>query len=295
MFSLRLKCGACVFLMALVAMMLLGGSPAAAQVYNFLPSCDTTDARLLAISGSNLINLSENKLNLTVSVPAGTTSFQLGVFDGDAGALDLLNVSHWDTGVLAVYEYTLYADPQANSTGTTLVQMTPGSPSILSTAMADNAWSDFTITTSPAAQTPSGNYYYRLNIRLLNPALTTTNAFKLRSNAVVSGTTINPVAQPFSYIANLRGTADLQIVYPSFPAATPTRYDGTFPLYFDLPITKQELVLWDGDFDRGKFDGTDLDTDDPDTPNAPYLPPWATTSALPEGVAVGLVGTTGNP
>ncbi|HKI01254.1 MAG TPA: SdrD B-like domain-containing protein [Thermoanaerobaculia bacterium] len=279
--------------MALVAMMLLGGSPAAAQVYNCLPSCDTTDARFLAISGSNLINLSENKLNLTVSVPAGTTSFQLGVFDGDAGALDLLNVSHWDTGVLAVYEYTLYADPGANSTGTTAVDLAPGSPVVLSSAMADNAWTDFTITTSPAAQTPSGNYFYRLNIRLLSPALTTTNAFKLRSDAVVSGTTINPVAQPFSYIANLRGAADLQIVYPSFPAATPTRYDGTFPLYFDLPVTQQELVLWDGDFDRGKFDGTDLDTDDPDTPNS--LPPWATPSAVPEGVGIGLVGTTGNP
>jgi len=293
MLSLKSKLG--VALLALAWVLGLGSGPAAAQVYNCLPTCDPTDARFLAISGSNLINLSENKLNLTISVPAGTTSFQLGVFDGDAGELDLLNVSHWDTGVLAVYEYTLYADPQANSTGTTVVQMTPGSPSILSTAMADNAWSNFTITTSPAAQTPSGNYYYRLNIRLLNPALTTTNAFKLRSNAVVSGTTINPVAQPFSYIANLRGTADLQIVYPSFPAATPTRYDGNFRFYFDVPVSQQELTLWDGDFDRGKFDGTDLDTDDPNTPNAPYLPPWATTSALPEGVAVGLVGTTGNP
>src|SRR6476661_8098563 len=288
MLSLRWKFGA---LLAL----LLTASAWGQVTYSCLPTCDSGDARFLAISGSNLVNLSNNKLDLTLSVPAGTTTFRLGVFDGDANGTDSAGVSHWDTSLAATYQYTLFADPTTNGSGTTVVQMVPGSPSVLSTSMPDNDWIDFTINTTPNAKAPSGNYFYRLTIELLTPALTTTNAFKVRTDAIISGTTINPIAQPFSYIANLRGTADLQIVYPSFPSAVPTRYDGTFDLYFDIPVSQRDLAVWDGDFDRGKFDGTDKDTDDPDTPGGLFVPPWATLSALPEGVAVGLTGTTGNP
>jgi hypothetical protein len=286
MFSLRWKLG-------LVLAFLLAGSTWAQTTYNCLPTCDSNDARFLAISGSNLVNLSENKLNLTISVPAGTTTFRLGVFDGDANGVDSSGVSHWDTSGAATYEYTLYADPRANGTGTTVVQMVTGSNSILSTSMPDNAWIDYTIPTSAAAKSPSGNYFYRLTIQLQSPLLTTTNAFKVRTDAVVSGSPITPTAQPFSYIANLRGNADLAIVYPSFPSASPTRYDGTFDFYFDVPVSGADLTVWDGDFDRGKYDGTDLDTDDPDTTTA--LPVWATLSAVVEGISVGVTGTTGNP
>ena len=89
--------------------------------------------------------------------------------------------------------------------------------------MPDNAWIDYTINNAVAAQTPSGNYFYRLNIALTNPSAVTTNAFKVRTTAVLSGVTLNPTYQPFSYIANLRGLADIQIVYPAYPSATPTK------------------------------------------------------------------------
>jgi hypothetical protein len=268
-----------------------GASPAAAQI-RCLPSCDPTDGRFLAIAGSNLITLSDTALDLTISVPADATSFQLGIFDGDARGVDGLLVPHWDTGVLpATYEYTLYTDPAANGTGSSVVEMLPGFPSLLSLTMPDNDWIDFTIPTSPDAQTPSGNYFYRLNIKLLTPASTIVNAFKVRTSAVVSGVTLDPTEQPFSYIANATSLADIGIIYPSYPSLTPTRYDGTFTFFFDVPVSQQSLAVWDGDYDRGKFDGTELDTDDPDTPGAPFLPAWATEDAASEGAT----GAPGNP
>src|SRR6185369_1316495 len=261
-----------------------------------LPSCDTTDGRFLAIAGQNLATLSGSDLNLQISVPAAATSFTIGVFDGDARGVDAGGLSHWDTGVAtAIYEYTLYADPAADGAGTTVVEMVPGNPVLTGSSMPDNAWIDFTLPTSAVARTPSGNFFYHLKIRLTTPGVTTLNAFKVRTDSVITGLTLDPVARPFSYISNPTSQSDLRILYPSFPAATPTTYDGTFSFYFDVPTSQASLTIWDGDFDRGKFDGTDLDTDDPDTPNAPFRPSWSTVDTVPEGVAVGATGTTGNP
>jgi hypothetical protein len=260
-----------------------------------LPTCNVADGRFLAIASQNLITLSESNLDLQISVPADATSFSIGVFDGDMRGFDASGVSHWDTGFAATYEYSLYADAAANGTGTIPIPLTTGSVSVLSTSMPDNNWIDFSVSTGPDARTPSGNYFYRLNVRLLPTALQTQNAFKIRTSAVLSGMTLDPAARPFAYIANLAGLADLQTVYPSYPATSPTRYDGTFSFYFEVPFSRTELVLWDGDFDRGKFDGTDRDTDDADTPNAPFRPAWFTIDTVPEGVASGLPGTSGNP
>jgi len=261
-----------------------------------LPTCNTADGRFLAIAGQNLATLSGADLNLQISVPAAATSFSIGIFDGDARGVDAAGLSHWDTGVLtAIYQYTLYADPAANGAGSTVIEMVPGNPVLTGSMMPDNAWIDFTIPTDPVARTPSGNYFYHLTIRLTTPSLTSLNAFKVRTTAVISGLTLDPEARPFSYIVNPTSQSDLRILYPSFPAAAPTTYDGTFSFYFDLPTSRPSLVLWDGDFDRGKFDGTDLDTDDPDTPGILFRPSWATIDTVPEGIAIGLTGTTGNP
>jgi len=261
-----------------------------------LPTCSSTDGRFLAIAGQNLATLSGSELNLQISVPASASSFTVGFFDGDARGVDSAGVSHWDTGVTnAVYEFTLYADPTADGTGTPVVEMMPGSPVLRGSDMPDNAWIDFSLPTSPSARTPSGNFFYHLNIRLTTPTLTTLNAFKVRTNAVLSGLNLDPKTRPFSYIANPTSQADLRILYPSFPATTPTTYDGRFSFFFEVPSSLPSLTLWDGDFDHGKFDGTDLDTDDPDTPNVPFRPAWATADTVPEGAATGLIGTTGNP
>src|SRR4029079_7443568 len=92
MLSLRWKFG-------LLLAFLLAGSAWGQTVYNCLPSCDATDARFLAIAnGTGFVTLSQPVLDLELSVPKNTTSFTVGLFDGDARGLDGLGVAHWDQG-----------------------------------------------------------------------------------------------------------------------------------------------------------------------------------------------------
>jgi len=282
---------AATFVIAAVA-----AAPATAQPYNCLPSCSSVDGRFLAVAnGTGFVTLSEPVLDLEISVPAGTTNFSVGVFDGDSRGVDATLTPHWDLGTAgAIFTYTLYADPLGNRTGTTVVPL-GGLPFQSSTTMPDNGWIDFTVNTGAAAQAPSGNYFYLLRIQLTAPAVTL-NAFKVRTGgAQVGGSSLFPAPKPFSYIANATSTTDIGIVYPGFPALTPTFYDGTFSFYFDQPVSAHDITVWDGDFDHGKFDGTEGDTNDPDTPDAPFRPVWATSDTVSEGVAVGLSGSTGNP
>jgi len=264
--------------------------------WHCLPTCDSTDGRFLSIAGQNLATLSGSDLNLQISVLASATSFSIGFFDGDARGVDAGGASHWDTGTAnAVYTYTLYTDPAADGRGTTVVEMAAGSPVLTGAAMPDNAWLDLTVPTSPSAQAPSGNFFYRLSIRLTTPAFTTLNAFKVRTSALLSGMPLDAATRPLSYIVNPTSQADLRILYPSYPATSPTTYDGRFSFFFEAPSSMTSLSVWDGDFDHGKFTGDELDTNDPDTPDAPFRAPWATVDTVPEGTATGLTGTTGNP
>jgi hypothetical protein len=281
----------------LAAFLLLGwafaAQPAEGQ-FKCFPSCSSTDGRFLVIaSGTNLITLSEDSLEVQFAVPAGATSFTLGVFDGDGGEVDGTGKRHWDLGASIPYTYTLYADPLADGSGTTIVDLSSGVPVTSSSTMPSNAWIDYAISTSPDALAPSGNYFYRLKIVLLNTVVDSYNAFKLRTNGVVS---IRLADQPFSYIASLSNADEARIIYPLFPVVVPTTYDGTFRFFFDVAEPRTEISVWDGDFDHGDFSGLlARDTDDPDTPNAPFLPPWATVDTVSEGVATGIGASTGNP
>jgi hypothetical protein len=289
MLSLRWKFG------ALLAF-LLAGTAFGQVTYTCLPSCSSTDARFLAIAnGVGFVTLSQPTLDLEIGVPKGTTNFTVGVFDGDSKGADLSLNSHWDSGSPAIYTYTLYEDPNRDHAAQTIAPLGL-LPTQLSTTMPDNAWVDFAVNTDAGAMAPSGNYFYLLRITLTTPLIPNLNAFKVRtSGANVGGSSLFPSPEPFSYIANIFGSADLQIVYPSFPSVTPTTYDGSFDFYFEQPVSQRDITVWDGDFDYGKFDGSVNDTDDPDTPNAPFLPVWATPDTVSEGVATGLTGSTGNP
>ncbi|HBL26475.1 MAG TPA: hypothetical protein DD490_06540, partial [Acidobacteria bacterium] len=276
--------------------------PAEAQ-FKCFPSCSATDGRFLTIAtGTGLVTLSDESLTVQLAVPAGSPSFSLGVFDGDSGGVDGSGVAHWDFPTSPTtapnptpYSYTLTEDPLADGTGATVVA------SYSSLSMPNNAWIDFTIPTSPTAQAPSGNYFYRLEINLLSNTLPSFNSFKLRTTGVVS---IRLGDQPFSYQVPLRTVPERNAIYPSFPSLTPTTYDGTMQFFFDVATSRTDLAIWDGDFDRGSADGTSQDTDDPDTSNS-VLPPWAVPpplgDALNEGVAVGLtappaaIASSGNP
>lgn len=281
--------------MALLGFLVLGTAAHAADSLRCLPTCDITDGRFLAIAGTGFETLSPAEMDLSIAVPADVATFDIGIFDGDGSEYNGDGVTYyWDAGETAPFEYSLYADPDANGTGTTPIDLEPGMPVILSSDMPDNAWRDFTVSTGPEAASPSGNFFYVLKIKLVVPSLITLNSFKVRTTAVVGGLTLDPVARPFSYIAPLTSDSDIAVIYPSFPAAVPTNYDGNFLFYFDVPVSQNELVLWDGDFDHGKWDLTEQDTDDPDTPGFPFLPSWSTAETLPEGVAGG-GGGTGSP
>lgn len=130
--------------------------------------------------------------------------------------------------------------------------------------------------------------------------------FKLRAT-----TNIAVLSFAFAYEGAMRtsGNRDVFLIYPQFNGSlpspdffltTPTTYDGSWSFDLDVPTSQTDLILYGGDFDFG----TDLlvgfpsgapvapcaDTDDPDTPNDAFFPPFAVgpggvrlDDSLPEG------------
>ena len=129
----------------------LGPGPFAA-----FPSQDTTDGRFLGFGCAGLATFEQN-VQIALSAPASTTTFDLNIFDGDTGALDGTGRRHWDLG-LRQLKFALYADPMR--TGSTApanligewfgnaVNPTSGPLWTTSAAsMPDNDWWSVTVTT----------------------------------------------------------------------------------------------------------------------------------------------------
>ena len=107
-----------------------------------MPTCTETDGRFLGIAGSDMASF-EGVTNIVwVSVPQGSASFTLSIFDGDSGQDNnggkVWYQGNWDTTVSDV-TYTLYADPLRDGSTSTVV----GTWS--STQMPNNAWYDINI------------------------------------------------------------------------------------------------------------------------------------------------------
>ncbi len=275
--------------------------------FTCLPSCDVDDGRFLAIAaGATLITLSDPVLDLAITVPADTTTFEIGVFDGDGGepvppAPPFFDPStRWDRGETVLFEYTLFASPPGG------VETIAAGP-FVSTTMPNNDWFDFTVVPDASAETPSGIFAYRFEVRQIGtPVVENINVFKVRTDAIV---TIRLTNQPFSYISRFNTFEDILQIYPDFPVRTTSTYDGDWSFFFDVESQQSDVAVWDGDFDFGKFSGDascvpqpaclilgGQDTDDPETPGGTFLPLFDVTSdAVPEGVAVGGLGTTGAP
>jgi hypothetical protein len=274
------------FLLALpVASAGVSTQPAAASpVYTCFPTCSSTDGRFLALAGTGLQTLAGDSITIEIAVPAGRTTFELDIFDGETGG-------YWDIGTTPSI-YTLYADPLGNGTGATVIGTLPYA------SLLDNAWATFNFPTSAAAMAPSGNYFYYLKVTNSNISIASENSFKIQSDA-----SVELLPQAFAFLASINNTNDAKVIYPNYPALSPTTYDGNWNFYLQVPSAASSFAVWDGDMDFGKYDCSVNDTDDPDTPNAPFLPAWAVgTSAVPEGVAISTIkcstGTgfaTGNP
>ena len=273
---------AAVALLGASAAALLPASPvsAAGEPVSCLPTCDETDSRMLSLPGAGLQSLSGPTISVFVTVADPATTLDLGIFDGDTGGL-------WDAGTTDV-EYSLYADP-VKSGGGVLIDQWLGNGD----AMPNNDWFEVSVPVSADAADGSGRYVYRLDAALTVPAEVVVSSFKVRANGEVAIAS----SQVFAYFASMSPIAAAgPIIYPDCVGVTPlgsctelatTTYDGTwtFPFVVDPDENGNlfEVEMWDGDFDYGSSDGSTLDTDDPDTPGAPFVPDFAGVgSAVPE-------------
>ena len=193
--------------------------------YVCFPTCDETDARFLAIAGSGLSNLSGDTITIQFASPGVEPNLEIGIFDGDSE-------STWDLGDNIPLEYTLYADPGGDLSGTTVIGQWLGD------TMPDNAWYTITIPNVPEAMSESGHYFYNMTVRLTNVNLASLSAFKLR----VAGTLMIP-PQPFSIISSLGSLNDINVVYPNYPDLTETTYDGNWRFYLEVLPGLSELHL----------------------------------------------------
>ena len=246
---------------------------------NCFPTCSNVDGRMISVAGSSLSTLDEGA-EFKISVPDGEANLILSVFDGDT--LSSTQSGTWDfasqSGSSIPLDFTLFADPLGDGSGLAIVWTATGLD------MVDNAWKPFVIANVAAAQAaPGTDYVYRLMVELPDMSKQTWSAFKVGANmpAMLSV----PAQKPFAFSTNMFSMAEIDALYPAWPTLTPTPYDGSFSFAFDVPPGEDELIIWDGDFDRGKGNGTELDTDDFDTNNA-GIPPWASpTHVRSEGVA----------
>jgi hypothetical protein len=249
--------------------------------YSCMPTCDETDAKFLSMPGDDLATFGGASIVMWINVPEWMASFDVGFFDGDAGKDDAGNISmfdgNWDS-TETESTYTLYADPQRDGTGMTVVRQWS------SNDMANNAWYEESIQNVDEARLDANsNYYYRLEANR-SPDGGGINAFKVRSTGQLSTGRAELVDSSFAIIGQLANLNDVPLVYPDFSGdydnpGTPI-YDGTWNFYFDIPPGTQAISFWDGDFDRGEPVAPSADTDDPNTEG---VPTWADASVtVPE-------------
>jgi len=73
---------------------------AAQVVYTCLPTCEVNDARFLSVAGAGLATVADQPINMTIAAAAGSTSVEIGVFDGSTSGM-------WDLGSTQI-QFTLF-------------------------------------------------------------------------------------------------------------------------------------------------------------------------------------------
>lgn len=264
-----------------------------------LPTASPIDGRFLSIASNDLATLANERISFYLAALPGTTEIEFGIFDGDTGrgpfgAGDWTN-GHWDYRSDQLV-YRLYADPDKDGSTANLVgewlgndpNATSGSGGGStwisdSSFMPDNAWWNCTFTTSATGEATSGNFFYRLDVEFENPASTQSwSNFKLRTDGFSISTA---PAQILAFSSPIHTMQDFFIQYPNNNGVTDPgtpNYDGRWTFYVAEANPIDEFEVWNGDFDFGNWQGTSVDTDDPNTPNT--VPSFATSPAtLPEG------------
>jgi hypothetical protein len=269
--------------------------------------CDQLDAKFLMTSGHTLASQNGQKTIVWIGVPGQNAETELAIFDGDTGKDNAGNVvglagGNWDGGTTET-EYILYGDPLRDGQGTQELGRWKGNASnptsggngiwtTTSATMPNNNWFVIKLNNSAAAsvaQSPSGHYYYRLEV--ISPSEegeVTDNNYKLRSTGYLTMGHPSLNGTELRFRGGMRTNDDRAQVFPNFVNNYNTgasKYNGDWQFYFFVPSIRDSLEIWEGDFDRGSYDGTFGDTDDPNTITA--LPAFASAYARPEGIGYG--------
>jgi hypothetical protein len=254
------------------------GALAAGSVTGSMPSAVANDGKFIGLSGTGNETYSQ-PIYMWLGVPAGQTTLDIQVFDGDLGGL-------WDIHNPAnsiKTTYTLYADPTKSSSTTGLTQVAYTDSDAIGKAGGDNAWVPLfpTINVGANAIAPSGYAFYLLWVQWDNPNVSNTefNAFKIQADAqvsLVSGLVVafdggpNNVSLGPSYT----GPIDPPLGAPArsdLPADPNNTYNGQWDWYAYVPPGFSSVTFTDCDADSSlntASPGNPLD-DDP-TPNSPF-------------------------
>jgi hypothetical protein len=243
-------------------------SSSSSSTYTFFPSASTRDGRFLSIAGAGLQSLAGDAIEFGIGMPLGADTVRVDIFDGETGGI-------WDLGTTPLV-YELYADPSGEGLGLAKLGEWSGA------TMKDNDWSTIVVVSAPEAKADDGSFFYRLVVRMSDPAQKAWSNFKIRTNG-----TAMLLPRAFSFAVPLFTEREARIIYPNYPLLTESTYDGTWTFNMDVAAAVEEIEVWDGDMDYGSITGAQSDTDDPNTPNV-GVPAWATaTPAVAEGVAAG--------
>jgi PKD repeat protein len=225
----------------------------------------------LGIAGSGTIE--DIPIICHIGVPAGETSFDLDIFDGDIG-------NNWDQIVFGndYMDFTLYEDPLKDGTGTTVVD------SWTQYDMVNDAWYHRNFPTSSGAQAPSGNYFYRFEVQWRNPGTSQhNNYFKIRTTGQISiaeGDQFAFMGAPMRFPSSSRPNGPWEVhgedppVWAGDPNPDPgdndvdaNTYDGEWKFYFYVPATTTLVEFKDGDADYSGDDDTTPNPKDGPSPN----------------------------
>jgi hypothetical protein len=150
-----------VFSLLSAALLFFSISTVSSYSLTCMPTCSATDGRFLSVTeGAGFATLTPAVMNIRIVIPAGTESFQLGIFDGDA--LTFLISSNWDTGFPTLFTYTVKIDPDEDNNGPPVFEE-------LSTNLPNNAWADFTLPTHNLARNADGDFVYTLTAKAIEP------------------------------------------------------------------------------------------------------------------------------
>ena len=243
--------------------------PLQASQWRGFPDADPDSGRFIGAAGNGLSTLAGQLTKLIIGIPAGRTSFTIGIFDGDGN-------NSWDQYIntIDLLDFDLYKDPLKNG-GMTFMDAWNN------LGMRDDVWSDRTYLTSSDAMAPSGNYFYRLEINWNDPATADDiNGFKVRVDGqigafayqpyCIEGAPISPSDPPWGMTDPNPGDIN---------DAGVNSYSGGWQFYFYVSKKVPTMKFQDGDFDRA---------DDDDDANTPNVDPDGSGPAIAEGVNPGL-------